>query len=124
MLLSETQIRKIIRNVLKEEMIASKDAMNAKSKAGNNNVSEYIRNLEQNIKNLFGNKRFEIKVYENDQDADIPEYELETEKFNDLKSFLQRTFKSYESVQTLSDSIESLYTSKENKDYKVFIKRV
>jgi len=124
MLLSETQIRKIIRNVLKEEMIASKDAMNAKSKASNNNVSEYIRNLEQNIKNLFGNKRFEIKVYENDQDADIPEYELETEKFNDLKSFLQRTFKSYESVQTLSDSIESLYTSKENKDYKVFIKRV
>jgi len=124
MLLSETQIRKIIRNVLKEEMIASKDAMNAKSKAGNNNVSEYIRNLEQNIKNLFGNKRFEIKVYENDQDADVPEYELETEKFNDLKSFLQRTFKSYESVQTLSDSIESLYTSKENKDYKVFIKRV
>lgn len=124
MLLSETQIRKIIRNVLKEEMIASKDAMNAKSKASNNNVSEYIRNLEQNIKNLFGNKRFEIKVYENDQDADVPEYELETEKFNDLKSFLQRTFKSYESVQTLSDSIESLYTSKENKDYKVFIKRV
>lgn len=124
MLLSETQIRKIIRNVLKEEMIASKDAMNAKSKAGNNNVSEYIRNLEQNIKNLFGNKRFEIKIYENDQDADVPEYELETEKFNDLKSFLQRTFKSYESVQTLSDSIESLYTSKENKDYKVFIKRV
>lgn len=124
MLLSETQIRKIIRNVLKEEMIASKDAMNAKSKASNNNVSEYIRNLEQNIKNLFGNKRFEIKIYENDQDADVPEYELETEKFNDLKSFLQRTFKSYESVQTLSDSIESLYTSKENKDYKVFIKRV
>jgi len=124
MLLSETQIRKVIRNILKEEMIASEDALNAKSKASNNNVTEYIRNLEQNIKNLFGNKRYEIKVYENDQDTDVPEYELETERFNDFKSFLQRTFKSYESVQSLNDSIESLYTSKENKDFKVFIKRV
>lgn len=124
MLLSETQIRKVIRNILKEEMIASEDALNAKSKASNNNVTEYIRNLEQNIKNLFGNKRYEIKVYENDQDTDVPEYELETERFNDFKSFLQRTFKSYESVQSLNDSIESLYTSKENKDLKVFIKRV
>jgi len=125
MLINESKLRAIIKSILVEETIGSKDAFVAKEKASNNNVNEYIKALGNAIKTSFGGKRYEIKVCENDQDdEEMPEYALETETFSQLKSFISNKFRTYESVQAMTDSIESIFTSKENKDYKVHIKRV
>ncbi len=125
MLINESKLRAIIKSVLIEETIGSKAAFAAKEKASNNNVTEYIKALENAIKTSFGGKRYEIKVCENDQDdEEMPEYVLETETFSQLKTFISNKFRTYESVQAMSDSIESIFTSKENKDYRIHIKRI
>ena len=129
MLIKESKLRAIIKSILVEETIGSKDAFAAKNKANNNNVNEYIKALENAIKTSFDGEKYEIKVFENDQDdedqddEDKTEYILETENFSQLKSFISKEFKTYESVQVMIDSIESMFTSKENKDYNISIKK-
>lgn len=116
MLINESKLRAIIKSILLEETIGSNDALEAK----------YIKALENAIKTTFGEKRYEIKVCENDQDDDeMPEYDLETENFLELKNFIiSKKIKTYENVQVMADTIESIFVSDESKDYKIHVKRV
>ena len=41
-----------------------------------------------------------------------------------MNRYIKKSFKSFENVQSLGDSIESLYMNKENKDFKIKIQLV
>lgn len=114
MLINESKLRAIIKSILLEETIGSKDALEAK----------YIKALENAIRKTFGETGYEIKVCENDQDDEENiKYDLKTENFLELKNFIiSKKLKAYENVQVMPDTIESIFASNESKsDYKITI---
>ena len=118
MLISESKIRSIIKRMLLEEIQQGNQQQNAK----NNNITIYLNNLKQSITSTFGNKKYNIFIYECEVEEADPV--LQTGNIEEMNRYIKKSFKSFENVQSLGDSIESLYMNKENKDFKIKIQLV
>ena len=122
MLISESKIRSIIKRMLLEEIQQGNQQKKENQNAKNNNITIYLNNLKQSITSTFGNKKYNIFIYECEvEEADTV---LQTGNIEEMNIYIKKYFKSFENVQSLGDSIESLYMNKENKDFKIKIQLV
>ena len=67
-------------------------------------------------------KKYNIFIYECEVEEADPV--LQTGNIEEMNRYIKKSFKSFENVQSLGDSIESLYMNKENKDFKIKIQLI
>jgi hypothetical protein len=119
MLISESKIRSIIKRMLIEEIQQGETQKKEIQNAKNNNITMYLNNLKQSIMTTFGNKKYNIFIYECEVEEADPV--LQTGNIEEMNRYIKKSFKSFENVQVLGDTIESIYMNKENKDFKIKI---